>query len=172
MANPLIQQTLVLLKPDAMQRGLMGEIMSRFERVGLKIVGAKMMQPSRDHYHHHYEDIGKMISRRGQRAFDVTLGLMEQGPVLALVLQGIEAVMIVRKMAGVTEPKAAQPGTIRGDYAHIGFDYANPENVPIPNLVHASGDVDEAKEEIAHWFSKEEIFDYQTTYEKFTQVSK
>lgn len=172
MKDPLFQQTLVLLKPDAMQRGLMGEIISRFERVGLKIIGAKMVQPSRDHYHRHYEGIGKMISRRGQQAFDVTLELMQRGPVLALVLEGIEAVMIVRKMAGTTEPKAAQPGTIRGDYAHIGFDYANPAGVPIPNLVHASGDEAEAKEEIAHWFSKEEIFDYQTTSEKFTQISK
>lgn len=166
------QQTLVLIKPDGVQRGLMGEIITRFERVGLKVIAAKMVQPGYDHYHRHYEEIGKMISRRGQKAFDVTLEIMQAGPVLALVLEGAEVVAVVRKMAGTTEPKEALPGTIRGDYAHISFAYADSQGLPIPNLVHASGNEEEAQEEVALWFSKEEIFDYQTTFEKFTQAVK
>lgn len=165
-----IEQTLVILKPDTIQRGLVGEIITRFERVGLKIVGAKMLRPDYDHYHHHYEGIGSMISRRGQKAFDVTLEMMQKGPVLALVLEGVEAVSLVRKMVGTTEPKAAAPGTIRGDYAHISFEYADAQGVGIPNLVHASGDPAEAEKEIAHWFSKDELFDYETTHETFSQT--
>jgi len=165
-----MEQTLIILKPDALQRGIAGEIISRFEKVGLKIVGAKMLQPDYDHYYHHYENIGKMISRRGQVAFDVTLEMMQRGPVLALVLEGIEAVSQVRKMVGTTEPKSAQPGTIRGDYAHISFDYANSKGLSIPNLIHASGDVEEAKQEIAHWFSDHELYHYETVHETYTQV--
>lgn len=164
-----MEQTLIILKPDAMQRGIAGEIITRFERVGLKIVGTKMLQPNYDHYHHHYEGISKMISRRGQTAFDVTLAMMQEGPVIALVLEGVEAVAQVRKMVGTTEPKSAQPGTIRGDYAHVSFAYADTKGVGIPNLIHASGDADEAKQEIAHWFTKDELFTYETRHEKYTQ---
>ena len=167
-----MEQTLIILKPDALQRGLVGEIITRFERVGLKIVATKMLRPDYDHYYHHYEDIGKMISRRGQPAFDVTLAMMQEGPVIAVVLEGINAVEQVRKMVGTTEPKSAAPGTIRGDFAHVSFDYANANGLGIANLIHASGDVAEAKEEIAHWFSESEVFDYEATHEKFTQSRK
>ena len=145
--------------------------MARFERVGLKIVGAKMAQPNEAHFYHHYETIGQMISRRGQEAFDTTLQMMQAGPVLALVLEGIEAVAQVRKMVGTTEPKSALPGTIRGDYAHISFAYATEKGTSIPNLIHASGDPAEAAQEIAHWFKPEELFGYETVHEKYTQVS-
>lgn len=164
-----MEQTLIILKPDAMQRGIAGEILTRFERVGLKIIGAKMLRPDYDHYHRHYEDIGQMISRRGQQAFDVTLAMMQQGPVIALVLEGIGAVEQVRKMVGTTEPKSALPGTIRGDYAHISFEHANSKGLAIANLIHASGDVGEAKKEISHWFSDSELFDYETVHQKYTQ---
>ena len=163
------ERTLIILKPDAMQRGIAGEVITRFERVGLKIVGAKMLRPDYDQYYHHYETIGKMVSRRGQEAFDVTLEFMQQGPVLAMVLEGIGAVELVRKMVGTTEPKSAAPGTVRGDYSHISFEYANGQNVSIPNLIHASGDVEEAGQEIAHWFKPEELFDYTAAHERFTQ---
>jgi nucleoside-diphosphate kinase len=136
------------------------------------MVGAKMLAPDKEHYYKHYEDIGKMISRRGQKAFDVTLEMMQEGPVLAMVWEGVEAVSLVRKMVGTTEPKAAAPGTIRGDYAHMSFGYADSQGVGIPNLVHASGDVDEAKEEIKHWFSDSELFEYSTVHEHFTQTKK
>ena len=167
-----MEKTIVILKPDAMQRGIMGEIITRFERAGLKIIAAKMLRPNYDHYYKHYEEIGKMISRRGQKAFDVTLEMMQEGPVLAMVLEGVEAASLVRKMVGTTEPKSAAPGTIRGDYSHMSFGYADEQGVGIPNLVHASGDAEEAKQEIAHWFSENEIFDYETTHEKFTQTKK
>src|SRR5262245_15942519 len=120
-----MEQTLIILKPDALQRGIIGEIITRFERVGLKIVGTKMLQPDYDHYYHHYEVISKMISRRGQEAFEYTLKMMQEGPVVALVVEGVEAVEQVRKMVGTTEPKSALPGTIRGDYAHVSFAHAN-----------------------------------------------
>ena len=111
-----------------------------------------------------------MISRRGQEAFDVTLEFMQDGPVIAVVLEGIEAVDLVRKMVGTTEPKAALPGTIRGDYAHMSFEYANGVGVGIPNLIHASGDPKEAKKEIAHWFADSELYEYKTVHEVFTQA--
>ncbi len=167
-----MERTLIVLKPDALQRGIVGELITRFERVGLKIVATKMLEPSEAHYHTHYEDIGQMISRRGQAAFDVTLQMMQTGPVLAMVLEGVEAVEQVRKMVGTTEPKSALPGTIRGDYAHVSFAYANDKNLAIANLLHASGDPKEAEQEIAHWFAGEEIFTYETTHEKFTQPKK
>jgi nucleoside-diphosphate kinase len=164
-----MERTLVILKPDALQRGIAGEILSRFERVGLKIVAAKMLSPDYDHYYHHYETIGKMISRRGEEAFEATLEMMQRGPVLAMVLEGVEAVEQVRKMVGTTEPKAAQPGTIRGDFAHVSFKHANSTGLGIANLIHASGDTKEAAEEITHWFGADEIFPYETTDEIYTQ---
>lgn len=165
-----MERTLIVLKPDAVQRGIIGEVITRFERVGLKIVGTKMLQPDYQHYYHHYEDIGKMVSRRGKEAFDVTLEFMNEGPVIAVVLEGIEAVTLVRKMVGSTAPKEAIPGTIRGDYAHMGFEHANKAGIGIPNLIHASGDPAEAEQEIAHWFSESELFQYQTVYDVFTQA--
>lgn len=167
-----MERTLIILKPDTVQRGLVGEILSRFEKVGLKIVGIKMMSPDTQHYHHHYENISKMASRRGQKALDVTLDLMQAGPVITIVLEGIEAISLVRKLTGTTEPKAAQPGTIRGDYAHISLDHANKIGVGIANVVHASGNAEEAKQEIEHWFSDDELFEYETVHEKFTQPRK
>lgn len=100
MSSEKIERTLILFKPDTVQRGLVGEILSRFERVGLKIVGTKMIAPDKDHYYHHYESIGQMITRRGQQAFDVTLEMMVQGPVIAMVFEGVEAVALVRKLVG------------------------------------------------------------------------
>jgi len=165
-----MERTLIIFKPDTVKRGIVGEILTRFERVGLKIVGTKMLHPSNEMYHHHYEGISKMVSRRGQEAFDVTLEMMQEGPVIAVVLEGVEAVSLVRKMVGTTEPKEAQPGTIRGDYAHISFDHANKEGIGIPNIIHASGNEQEAKEEVNHWFSESELFDYETVYEQYTQA--
>lgn len=165
-----MERTLILLKPDAVQRGIIGEIITRFERVGLRIVGTKMLRPEAEHYYHHYENISKMVSRRGQAAFDVTLQAMQEGPVVALVLEGVEAVAIVRKMVGTTEPKEAAPGTIRGDYAHTSFAHTTKEGVGIHNLIHASGDTKEAEEEINHWFADSELFDYETAHQHFTQT--
>lgn len=164
-----VEQSLVLFKPDTVQRGLVGEILTRFERVGLKIVGTKMIFPDKDHYYHHYENIGQMITRRGQTAFDVTLDMMVQGPVIAMVFEGVEAVALIRKLVGGTEPKSALPGTIRGDFSHMSFEYADGKKKGIPNLIHASGDPEEAEKEIGHWFSDDELYTYDVPNEKFTR---
>ena len=164
-----VERTLVVFKPDAVQRGIVGEIMQRFERVGLKIVGVKMVQPDKEHYYGHYETIGQLATRRGETTLNITLDMMMDGPVIAMVLEGVEAVELVRKLVGTTEPKSAVPGTIRGDFSHMSFGYADGEGKGIPNLIHASGDAEEAEQEIAHWFSDEELFDYQALNEKFTR---
>lgn len=164
-----IERTLILFKPDAIQRGHVGEILTRFERVGLKIIGTKMLTPDRAHYHTHYEDIGQVITRRGEAVFEVVMDMMNEGPVIAMVLEGVEAVEIVRKLVGTTEPKASAPGTIRGDFSHMSYGYGDEEQKGIPNLIHASGDLSDAKQEIPHWFSEDELFDYGVLHEKFTR---
>jgi len=165
--DKLVQRTLIVFKPDAVQRGIVGEILSRFERVGLKIVGCKMVNPDRDHYHAHYEGISQMITRRGQETFDWTLEYMVSGPVIAMVLEGVEAVALVRKIVGPTEPKSADMGTVRGDYSHMSFGYSNSKKIGVPNLIHASGSVDEAEKEVDHWFKVSEMYEYEDLVEKF-----
>ena len=167
-----LEKTLVIFKPDSVQRGIVGEILTRFEKIGLKIVGSKMVRPDMAFFHHHYETIGTMITRHGQNIFDTTVEGMQLGPVIAIVLEGVDAVAVVRKLVGATEPKSALPGTIRGDYAHMNYAHANGVNIGLPNLVHASGDSKEAVAEVAHWFSESELFDYETAHEKFTQTKK
>lgn len=167
-----MERTLIILKPDAIARGIIGEIISRFEKAGLKIIGMKMLHPDEDHYYHHYETISKIISRRGEDVYRRNTDFMKSGPVIAAVLEGVEAVSVVRKMVGDTEPKAAQPGTIRGDYAHMTIEHANEHALGLPNLVHASGDKEEAKQEIAHWFKEDELFHYSAAHEHLTQTKK
>jgi nucleoside-diphosphate kinase len=165
-----IERTLVLFKPDAVQRGLVGEILTRFERVGLKIVATKMISPDREYYYKHYEEIGKLGTRRGEFALNLNLDFMLMGPVIAMVFEGVEAIAMTRKIVGTTEPKEALPGTIRGDYSHISFEYANAEPAKgIPNLIHASGDAEDAAQEIAHWFKPSEIYSYEAVHEKYTR---
>ncbi|MEI7819001.1 MAG: nucleoside-diphosphate kinase [bacterium] len=167
-----MEQCLILVKPDGLQRGLVGEIISRFERAGLKIIGSKMVKPDKELLHKHYEEIGTMISRNGQDKYDFILNFMQRGPVLAFVLEGIEAVVVARKIVGATEPKSALPGTIRGDYAHMSYAHGDEHEVGIPNLVHCSGDPKEAELEVALWFSQSELFDYPVAHETFTQPKK
>jgi nucleoside-diphosphate kinase len=166
------ERTLIIFKPDSVQRGIVGEILARFEKVGLKIVGVKMLQPDTDFFFHHYEKIGTMVTRHGQKIFDTTVEMMKGGPVIAIVLEGIDAVTVVRKMVGSTESKSALPGTIRGDYSHMSFKHADEQEIGLPNILHASGDSEEAKKEITHWFSETETFDYENVHEKFTQTNK
>lgn len=158
-----MEKTLVVLKPDTVQRGLVGEIISRFERAGLKIVAMKMVAPDEEHFHKHYEGISGLISRWGEDIYNVTLSAMIEAPVIAFVLEGVEAVAHVRKMVGTTDPKESAPGTIRGDYTHITRAYTNPIGATLPNILHASGDQDEAAKEIKLWFGDDEIYaDYET----------
>lgn len=167
-----MEKTLIVFKPDAVMRGVVGELMTRFERAGLKIVGMKMVRPDYDHYYSHYEGIGTLKSRKGENIFESQLSSMQVGPVIAMVLEGVEAVEFVRKMVGDTQPKTAAPGTIRGDYAHVTYDQAASAGVGVSNLVHASASTEEAQQEIDHWFSNSELFSYQTVHEFFTQPHK
>lgn len=164
-----VEKTLVVLKPDTIWRSISWEIISRFERAGLHIAGVKMLRPDIDFLYHHYETIGQMISRRGQKPFDMVLSMMTKLPVIAIVLEWVGAIEYVRKLVWSTEPKSAAPGTIRGDYAHMSFDYADAVSVGIPNLVHASWNQEEAEKEISHRFSKEEIFEYSPVHHAFTR---
>jgi nucleoside-diphosphate kinase len=162
-----IERSLVLLKPDALERGLVGEIIQRFERVGLKIVGMKMLQPSEDHASRHYTE--DLAIRRGEHVRKAMIDMLTSGPVVAVVLEGIEAVELVRKMIGSTEPKSSPPGTIRGDYAHVSFKHVDSSgDVKLYNLIHGSATVEEAKQEIAVWFSPDELVDHEPVYTKHT----
>jgi nucleoside-diphosphate kinase len=165
----LIQKTLVLFKPDAVQRGIVGEILQRFERVGLKIVATKMAAPDENHFREHYEGIGALLTRHGENTFQGTLVFMQSGPVIAMVLEGVEAVSVVRKLVGGTEPRSADMGTIRGDFSHVSYGYADSKHIGIANLIHASATPKEAKQEIALWFKPEELYDYNAPIEKYTR---
>lgn len=160
----MIQRTLVLLKPDAIQRGLVGRILERFENAGLKIVAMKMVWVDENLASKHYQDLGK---RRGEEVKKRMIEfLTKNAPVIAIVFEGVEAVEVVRKIVGGTEPKTALPGTIRGDFAHLSLVYSNSKNKAAPNLIHASGSLEEAKREIDLWFKQEEIHSYKLSHEE------
>jgi nucleoside-diphosphate kinase len=163
-----IEQSLILLKPDTVERGLVGEILQRFERVGLKIVGMKMLLPSQEHAQSHYTE--DLAIRRGEHVRKAMVDMLTSGPVVAIVLEGIESVELVRKMIGSTEPKSSPPGTIRGDYAHVSFKHldASSPDVKMYNLIHASATPEEAKQEIAVWFAPEELVDHDPVYTRHT----
>ncbi len=153
-------------------RGIVGEVLTRFERVGLKIVGAKMLNPDYKHYFDHYEGIGTLQTRKGEDIFAQNMKTMQTGPVIAMVLEGVNAAEQVRKMVGNTEPKSAQPGTIRGDYAHVSYSQASEVDRGVANVIHASADAAEAVQEVDHWFSESELYDYEPTHAEFTQPKK
>ncbi len=181
------ERTLVFLKPDGVQRGLVGEVVGRFERAGLKVVGMKMLWPDRLLLDRHYpkdEGFLKAIGGKTKEAFagyglDVKkeagtddaleigrqvrgwlIDYVSSGPVVACVLEGIHAVSVVRKLVGDTLPYRAAPGTIRGDFSVDSPTVANLMKRPVRNLIHASGSVEEASMEIPLWFRKEELYDY------------
>lgn len=155
-----LEKTLVVLKPDTIKRGIVGEIFTRFERVWLRLVGAKMVQVSEQLAYDHYETIGTVISRWGKDIFDINAQYMMSWPVLALVFEWVEAIAVVRKLVGSTSPREALPGTIRGDYAHVSREYTNQTNSWLPNIAHASANAEEAEQELALWFAWSELFDY------------
>jgi nucleoside-diphosphate kinase len=161
-----IERSLVLLKPDAVDRGLVGEIIQRFEKVGLKIAGIKMVQANDKQAKSHYTE--DLAVRRGEHVRQMMLDMLVSGPIVAIALEGIEAVELVRKMVGSTEPKAALPGTIRGDYSHVSFKFADKKGAGIYNLIHASGSVEEGKTEVSVWFDESELLDHTPGYTKHT----
>lgn len=158
----MIEKTLVLIKPDGVQRSLAGKIITRFEDAGLKIVGMKMEWVDEKFAEKHYFDIKE---RYGKRIFDNLSQYLREGPVIAMVLEGVSAVSTVRKITGSTYPNEAQPGTIRGDFAHISKDYANKHKKKVGNLIHASANTKEAKYEVNLWFKKQEMHTYKTVHD-------
>jgi nucleoside-diphosphate kinase len=168
----MIQKTLIVLKPDAVKRGIVGEIITRFEKVGLQLNAMKMVWVDDELAHKHYEGIGTMITRYGQDIFQVNAEFMKSGPVVAMVWEGVEAIALVRKMVGSTEPKSSIPGTIRGDYSHASYGYVNSNNAWLTNLVHASANEEEAAPEIALWFNNEEIHNHEMIGQEFKRGHK
>ena len=156
-----VQHTLVLIKPDGVYRGLVGEIIHRFERAGLKIVALKMVWIDENFAKKHYS------AHLAKDFYPSLEKYITAGPVVAMVLEGIDAVEIVRKMVGPTEPEKAMPGTIRGDYCHVNVRYADKTGKSIYNIIHASGSVEEAKQEIMLWFDPPEIYSYKRVDEEW-----
>jgi len=139
-----MERSLVLIKPDAMQRGLAGEIISRMEKKGLKIVAMKMLHMDKNLAQRHY------AIHKGKAFFDDLVNFITSSPIIAIVFQGKNAVEIIRQMMGETDPAKAYSGTIRGDF---GIDIGH-------NLVHGSDSLENASKEIDLFFSAEEIFNY------------
>lgn len=179
-----MEKTLVLIKPDGVQRGLTGPVLTRFETAGLKIAALKMVHPSAEDVDKHYaltEDWMQMVYEKAKAKYDakgenfpfadhiaygssIKRGLVDflkSAPIVAMVLEGEQAVSLVRKMVGSTEPASSAPGTIRGDYSHDSYALANAQNRPLRNIIHASGTVEEANNEIAIWFTNEELYKYE-----------
>ena len=183
------ERTLVIIKPDGIQRSLIGDVIHRYERVGLKLVGIKMMIPTKDLIEKHYTLDPEWRVRTGQKTIksyldkgltppstdpvEITgrilknlVNYMTKGPVVVMVWQGAHAVEIVRKITGGTEPVTSQVGTIRGDYVLDSYRMSDSDGRSVRKIVHASGSVKEADDEIAHWFKKEELFNYRLIVEE------
>ncbi|PNY29287.1 Nucleoside diphosphate kinase [Tolypocladium capitatum] len=139
-----VERTFIAVKPDGVQRGLVGNIISRFENRGFKLVAMKLVQPSREHLETHYEDL------KGLKFFPGLIEFMKSGPICAMVWEGLDAVKTGRTMLGATKPLESAPGTIRGDFA---IDVGR-------NVCHGSDSVESANKEIAHWFQKSELTEY------------
>ena len=187
--HPKYERTLVIIKPDGIQRNLIGEIVGRYERVGLKLVALKMMVSTKELVEKHYtldpewrritgEKTIKGYLDKGQKPpttdpLEITRILLERlakymtsGPIIVSIWEGAHAVSIVRKLTGSTEPLISDVGTIRGDYVLDSYSLTDKDNRPIRNLVHASGSVKEAEDEIKHWFTPHEIINYTHVQEK------
>ncbi len=187
MDAPKKENTLIIIKYDGVARGLIGEIIRRYETAGLKIRGMKMLHPSKEMADKHYQATDEDLERMGnnslrdatEKGTDVKLKFgtdnakeigkfikrwlidyLNEGPVVCFVLEGYNAIKIGRKITGSTLPSESAPGTIRGDLTHDNPELANFYDRPLRNLVHASGKVSEAEYEINLWFKENELFDY------------
>lgn len=158
-----MERTLVLIKPDGIVRQVTGKIISRFEDAGLKTIGMKMVWVDENLAKKHYrKDIAE---KYGDKIRNSLIEYVREGPIIAIVLEGVDAVKVTRKIVGSTYPNESQPGTIRGDFAHISKHFANSEEMNVRNLIHASGDEDDAKIEVPLWFNEKEIHTYQTVHD-------
>lgn len=183
------ERTLAIIKPDGVQRSLVGEVIKRFERVGLKVVGLKMIVPTGEMVEQHYtldpnwrrvtgEKRIKAAREKGQTPpsedpLEITAKVLESlkkymtsGPVICMVLEGAHAVSIVRKITGGTEPLSTDVGTIRGDFVLDSYEMSDTDNRAVRNLIHTSGSVKEANDEIGHWFKPEELVNYKIVQEQ------
>ncbi len=190
MNHPKKERTYLMIKPDGVQRGLTGEIIARVERVGLKVVALAMFQATKEQIDGHYPKDEAWVTRLGEKTRDTyekygrdlvaDLGTddpkelgpkvrgwliesMTKAPMTKMVIEGLHAIEMVRKMAGNTMPAKADVGTIRGDYSVDSAILANIEKRAVANLVHASETAEEAEHEIAYWFKPEEITEYNRT---------
>jgi nucleoside-diphosphate kinase len=177
------ERTFVIIKPDGIQRSLIGEVIGRFERIGLKLVAMKMVLPTAEMSERHYTLDPEWIRKVGEKAIKgyeskglkhpigdpIVVGnnvlknltkYLTSGPVIVMVWQGAHSVGIVRKIVGGTEPLTSDVGTIRGDFVLDSYQISDIDGRAIRNIVHASGTPDEAKGEINLWFRKEEILNY------------
>ena len=187
--HPKKERTFVAVKPDGIQRSLVGEIISRFEKVGLKLVAVKMLVADEKHIEAHYtldpewrritgeKTIAGYVSKGLKPPLEDPLAItaiilenlkkyMTSGPVITMVWEGAHAVKIVRKLVGGTEPLTSDVGTIRGDYVLDSYSMSDADTRAIRNLIHASGSVGEAEKEINHWFKPEEITNYRLVAEE------
>ncbi|HUV72448.1 MAG TPA: nucleoside-diphosphate kinase [Clostridia bacterium] len=182
-----MERSVVLVKPDGVKRGLVGEIIARFEKAGLKIIAMKMVWIDKEMAFKHYgyddewfENVGKKTKRFykeqgydpgeeinrmsnkeiGELIQEWNVDYLTEGPVVAMILQAPEVVKIVRKMVGPTYPQDALPGTIRGDYSFDSPLLSNTKRRSVHNLIHASGSPEEAELEIQLWFKESEIHNY------------
>ena len=183
------ERTFVILKPDAIQRSLIGEIIKRYERVSLKLVAMKMVIPSAEIVAKHYTIDPEWMRKTGEKSIKkyeskgmvppesdpVKVGgkvlenlkkYMSSGPVIAMIWEGAHAVPLVRKIVGSTEPLSSDVGTIRGDFVLDSYEMSDSDGRSIRNIIHASGNVEEANQEIALWFKPEEICDYRHIQEE------
>lgn len=191
--QPHQERSLVLLKTDAVQRSLVGEIIKRFEQRGLKIAAMKLVIPTEEQLLSHYnkddawylkkgENVVKDLTAQGREVEkeaieygkDIIRNIvryMTESPVVAIVLEGNEAVAVVTKTVGTTEPTTADVGTIRGDYTIDSYAHSTYEDRGVKNLIHCSESVDEAERETQIWFTAEEIHDYVTAQERIMYES-
>ncbi len=183
------EQTLVIIKPDGIQRSLIGEIIARYERVGLKLVAMKMVWPTPEQARDHYmvggeewlEEVGRKAAaayekkgmkspyatyrENGEAILEANAKYLSAGPVVAMIWEGAQAIPLVRKITGGTEPLSSDVGTIRGDFTLDSYGLADRDGRSIRNLIHASGDPEEAKKEIAIWFDESEVLSYRHVQE-------
>ncbi|MCL5782015.1 MAG: nucleoside-diphosphate kinase [Patescibacteria group bacterium] len=187
--HPSSERTLVIIKPDGIQRSLIGEIISRYERIGLKLTAVKMLVPTADMIERHYTLDPEWRMKTGlksikgytdkglkppstdplkvtEKILKVLVKYMTSGPVVAMIWQGAHAVQIVRKITGGTEPLTSDVGTIRGDYVLDSYSMSDADGRAIRNVIHASGSVNEAEDEIKHWFKENEINNYKIVSEQ------
>ncbi len=187
--HPKEERTLIVIKPDGIQRSLIGEIIGRYERIGLKLAGVKMLLPTAEFIEKHYTLDPEWMMKTGlksikgytdkgqkppstdpikvsEKVLTVLKKYMTSGPVIAMVWQGAHAVQVVRKITGSTEPLTSDVGTIRGDFVLDSYAMSDADVRAIRNLIHASGSVKEAEDEIKLWFKDHELMSYRLVHEQ------